>query len=173
MYGIFGRSCTDGGDQHRKKISLAARRQLRQGPKGALFDAEIGLVNGAIIMKHLRGTECTTWDFCELFMSEVLNSVCVRQRMPGEMQVAQASEGEMRTRAQQKAHTPINVVEENRCKRRRGEDAPPRWQGRGSACMRTDCPEGLPKHPNIFCPGCDGWYHLCCFAKSHTCSLAI
>ena len=178
LYGIFGRSCTDGGDQHRKKISLAARRQKRQGPKGALFDAEIGFVNGAIIMKHLRGSEYTTWDFCEMFMSEVLGSVCMRQRMPTAtqaMQVAQESESGMRTRAEHNAHLPIHVAAENRRKRRRGEQA---QSGapvtvRGSKCTRSDCAPGSTKYPDIFCPGCNSWYHLPCFNKSHTCCLKM
>ena len=174
VYSIFGRSCTDGGDQHRKKISLAARRQLRQGPKGALFDAEIGMVNGAIIMKHLRGEECTTWGFCELFMSEVLSSVCVRQRMPTAMQamrVAEESESGMRTRAGCKAHMPIHVAAENRCKRRRGEQVPSGAPVRGWKCTRSDCAPCSTRRPDIFCPGCNSWYHLPCFSKLHTCTL--
>lgn len=175
MYGIFGRSPTDGGDQHRKRISLAARRQERQGPKGALFDAEIGFVNGAIIMKCLRGSHISTWDFCEMFMNEMLTKVCMRRRTPALLAAVQTEEG--RTRAQINRHTPIDVVAENRRKRRRGEDAPERWCGRGKKCTRSDCPEGSPERPSIFCPGCaqeqigSGWYHLTCFAKSHSCAL--
>ena len=55
MYSTFARSATDSGDQQRKRLQLASRRQTRQGPKGALFDAEIGFVNGSIMAKHLRG----------------------------------------------------------------------------------------------------------------------
>ena len=79
-YAIYGRSCTDGGDQLRKKIQLAARRVLRQGPKGALFDAEIGLVNGSIIYKWFH-EGATVWDFCTRFYDEVVSEVqLVRKR---------------------------------------------------------------------------------------------
>ena len=82
LYTLFGRSCTDNGDQHRKRLCLAARRQPRVGPKGALFDAELGLVNGAIIMSILRSAQggVTTMEFLELYVDEVLSSVQLRRR---------------------------------------------------------------------------------------------
>lgn len=102
------------------------------------------------------------------------DGVCVRQRMPTAMQamrVAEESESGMRTRAGCKAHMPIHVASENRFKRRRGEQVPSGAPVRGWKCTRSDCAPCSTRRPDIFCPGCNSWYHLPCFSKLHTCTL--
>ena len=49
FYNVFGRGATDGGDGERKRLSLSARRRLRQGPKHALSELEICFVNGVVL----------------------------------------------------------------------------------------------------------------------------
>ena len=170
-YSIFGRSCTDIGDEYRKRISLAVRRQLRQGPKGALFDAELGFVNGLIVMRALRKcNSITTWEFCDAFVAEVLRDVSIRRRDVGvalalPLSPAPGSSG-IQTRDQAREHVPVNFVEQDRAKRRRNEEAPTNSR-RGHKCNRTDCEAGAVKRPEIYCPGCDAWYHFSCFFCSH------
>ena len=179
-YSIYGRSATDGGDQARKRIGLAARRQLRQGPKGALFDAEIGFVNGAIVGEELRGGSLKTWDFCYEFMSDVLRSVSVRKNAPVQLHHGLHSISDTATtRAAQAAHVPVDFVVENRAKRKRGEECGSRSCGRGRTCCRSDCQRGLPQRPSIFCKGCSeiegcsGWYHFPCYVNAHAFSLKL
>ena len=174
-YSLYGRSATDGGDQARKRLGLAARRQLRQGPKGALFDAEIAFVNGAIICTELRRKHVTTWEFCYEFMSEVLGSVSARQKKHEPLQVAR-----LNTRASQSAHAPIDFVEANRAKRKRGEEgSASRDCGRGRTCCASTCAPGLPQRPRIFCKGCSelegcsGWFHFECYVKAHAFCLKV
>ena len=177
-YAIYGRSCTDGGDQLRKKIQLAARRVLRQGPKGALFDAELGLVNGSIIYKWFH-EGATVWDFCTRFYDEVVSEVQVRKHFSpamravgfGEPSSSSAEEQPLaRTRARSEAHTPVSLADERKRKiRLKVEGVGHRWAGRGFRCDRNDCAPGSSVHPDIWCPGCGKWYHLDCWAKSHVC----
>mmetsp|Transcript_1131 Transcript_1131/g.1783 ORF Transcript_1131/g.1783 Transcript_1131/m.1783 type:complete len:174 (-) Transcript_1131:86-607(-) len=53
-YNIEGRSATDGGDQARKKLSIAERRIERAGVKGISFVFDILFTNGAVIQRMLQ-----------------------------------------------------------------------------------------------------------------------
>ena len=124
------------------------------------------------------------------YYSDVIREVRMRRRVPAEMAVcvpcgddartaeeATAARQAMRqTRAQARAHVPRSFVEENRRKRQAGEEAPPRWIGRGSKCCADSC--GLSGRPTYYCAGChaeqekcSGWYHLDCFFDSHAVQL--
>lgn len=183
IYSNRARSGTDGGDQHRKALGLATRRQLRQGPKGALFDAEVAFVNGAILARYGRGHEVTTMAFAMDFYREVVDAVSMRRR-PLRAALAHDLAVPMgpRTRGQSQSHVPEFPVLENREKRARGdcEDVPARWAGRGASCCLHDhrpawneCVVTSPKRAQVIChdcakkPGCSGWYHFKCFFECH------
>lgn len=169
LYNSFGRGPTDGGDQRRKQLSLAVRRRLRQGPKGALFDAEIGFVNGSIVASELRGSPVTVWDLSSEFATDVIAAVSMRRRTSPMLATAA---GERVTRAQERAHEPINFADARR-KRRRTTDAALPVAKRGKCCCLTgSCERGEPKRPAYFCPGChavagNGWYHWSCYWQRH------
>jgi hypothetical protein len=175
-YNIFGRSPTDGGDQQRQKLSLATRRRTRQGPKRALFDAEVGVVDGAIVAESLRSVPGTIWDFVDEYTTDVLSNVTMRRRALA----AAAAAARGATRSSDRAHEPIDFLAERaRLKRASSSsgssrDATPVTGKRGRACCETDCAPGEPKRPRIFCPGCkrerdgcSGWYHEACYWKRH------
>jgi hypothetical protein len=185
MYSTFARSATDSGDQQRKRLQLASRRQTRQGPKGALFDAEIGFVNGSIMAKHLRGRgEVTAWNFALEFYTDVIRSVTMRQRLTTELRATQplpvsvpADSRTVMTRTRLSLHVPRNFVSENRRSRQAGDSqVPPRWVGRGKhCCLQGECHPQAPKRPVWWCSGCaaereecTGWYHEDCFWKRHS-----
>lgn len=175
LYNLLGRGGVDTGDQHRKAISLAGRRQCRQGPKGALFDFEIALTNGHAIAGLLRpGVAVTQWAFCEEFANDVLAKVSARtvQRVASQLQGDQGRAASTRARK----HMPTRPVAENRKRRRVLGDGPARWCGRGSTCCEAPtCDEGEPVRAEVYCPGCaaqegcSGWYHLACWSRVHTC----
>lgn len=167
-YNLFGRSPTDSGDQQRQKLSLSSRRRTRQGPKHALFDAEIGFVNGNIMAENLGsgGESSSIWDFADRFCTDVLASVTMRKRA-----VEAAAAG--RTRADEAEHTPIDFLVD-RAKGKRAGSSVPVTGKRGRACCCTDCDPGEPKRPRLFCPGCareregcSGWYHMACYWRRH------
>lgn len=177
FYQFFGRGGTDGGDQERKRLSIANRRQKRVGPKGALFDFEIGCVDGKIVAEELRSKSLTVWDFTLEFIRQTLASVSTRLRVPAHLQALKAVQcddtedaipAQVTTRAQAASHVPVDVRRENRKRRRAGLEAPPRWAGRSSTCCcAPHCPEGVPKHAEWWCGGCDRWYHPECFWPAH------
>jgi len=170
QYNIFGRGPTDTGDQHRRRLSLSVRRRLRQGPKGALFDAEIGFVNGRIVAERLRAASVTVWDFADEYCAEVLKAVSMRQTSPAPAQEQPS------TRAQLDSHRPIDYSELHRRKKRAGAPAGKRAK-RGRECCEAACgacPPGAAKRPSLFCAGCkreregcNGWYHFGCYWKRH------
>lgn len=149
IYTTFGRQATDVGDQHRKRICLGGRR-----------------------------------DFALAYYSCVVGAVSMRRRVPAEMALCVPCDGDAaaarqavrQTRAQARAHVPRCPVEENRRKRRAGEEAPPRWAGRGYACVDPACV--IKPSPTYICMGCreerercSGWYHLECFFRWHSLQL--
>lgn len=165
LYNLFGRGPTDGGDQHRKRLSLAVRRRTRQGPKHALFDAELGFVDGSIVCRLLRPDPVSIWSFAEEFCADVLAAVSMRRATPAAL--AAAAE---RTRLHVRDHEPIDFCEERRKAARRS--ASTHAAKRGHACTRDDCDAGEPKRPRLYCPGCvraggHGWYHWACYWRSH------
>lgn len=176
LYNLFGRGPTDGGDSQRKRLSLACRRRQRQGPKGALFDGEIGFVNGAILASELRSGHVTVWDFADEYSTEVLTSVSMRRVTPAAA-VAAAQANSSGTRAQEYAHTPIDFTSECSRQKRIGGSSVNAKRGR-ACCERKlgSCnnDNGEPKRPRLFCPGCkherkdcSGWYHVSCYWKRH------
>lgn len=177
LYTWFGRSPTDCGDQQRKRLSLAVRRRLRQGPKGALFDAEIGFVNGTVVASLLRSLvgQFTLWDFCDEFAREVIGAVSMRRRTTAEQAHAALNSPPAavasQTRTAHASHVPVSfALERKRC-RAAGETVLPPAK-RGSECCRSDCALGEPKRPSWYCHGChiansNGWYHWGCYWKCH------
>ena len=182
MYNIFGRGPTDGGDQHRQRLSLATRRRTRQGPKAALFDAELGFVNGMIETGPLRSApQITIWDFADEYSMDVLPHVTMRVGTPAAAAAA-AEQMASGTRGQQCAHTPINfslnsAKQKRACKRSGGTSAPSVTAKRGKKCCEAKfgtCDPDEPMRPHVFCPGCKreredctGWYHEACYWKRH------
>jgi len=170
QYNIFGRSPTDLGDQQRQRLSLSVRRRLRQGTKGALFDAEIGFVDGRVIAERQRATQISIWDFADEYSTEVLAAVTMRR--------ASAAAAQQRgvTRAQRDSHRCISYSELNSRAKRTGAPAAKRAK-RGHECCEAaagECPAGEPKRPKYFCAGCkreregcSGWYHWECYWKRH------
>jgi hypothetical protein len=181
LYNWFGRGPTDGGDQQRKRLSLAVRRRLRQGPKGALFDAELGFVNGTIVANRLRDSDAqvTLWDFCDEFAREVLGAVSMRRKTTAMQQAAQqgapgarGSSAAPSTRAGDRQHVPISFCDERRKRRRAAGESRLPHAKRGRTCCRSDCDPGEAKRPSWYCLGCHtakctGWYHLACYWKCH------
>ena len=183
LYNLIGRSATDGGDQERKRLSLANRRQLRSGPKGALLDAEIAMVNATVVAEDLRSHAVPVWTFVFDYSTEVLSSVILRRRVPAWLRafpVSNESEADAEpaavTRAQQQLHQPVDLAAEWRRKRKAGElvDSDPKRQPKPGRCASSECRAGLPQRGDVWCagcarevPGCNGWYHLECFCKRH------
>ena len=173
LYNLFGRSPTDIGDQHRKRLSLGARRRLRQGTKGALFDAEIGYVNGSSVANQKgAASKGTVWDFASCFCEEILAEVSMRVREPAQL-AAQAH-----TRGDARAHEPIDFSDARRKHARTlgDESECPPAAKRGHECARDDCDAGEPRRPRLYCPGCaragkHGWYHWACYWRSHCAQL--
>ena len=191
MYNVFGRGPTDGGDGQRKRLGLAVRRQVRQGPKGQLSDFELALVGATALANGLRD-ETTVWDIANEYSSDVLSSVSMRERSSASLAAAtttaadgceEAAHGtRAATAAQQEKHRPRWFAQEAR-KRRRAEaasdgdarDGPCPAPARGAkCCMAPACAPGEPKQPYIFCAGCkqerekcSGWYHFDCYWKRH------
>ena len=172
MYNIFGRGPTDGGDQHRRRLSLAIRRRPRQGTKGALFDAEIGFVDGTIVAERLRSTSVTLWDFADEFSSAILSSVKMRNqsRLPAALVAAQHSS----TRAQCDAHRLLNFSEEHSTQVRANAGVGKQAKRGHQCCMHGSCDPHEPKRPRYYCAGCkrereacNGWYHWSCYWKRH------
>ena len=170
QYNIYGRGPTDTGDGQRRKLALGVRRRQRQGPKGALFDAEIGFVNGRIVAERLRAARVTMWDFADEYSTEVLAAVSMRR----ESLADEPSRAD--TRAQRDAHCPVCYREEHSRAKRTGAPACKRAK-RGRACCEATagtCPAGEPVRPGYFCAGCkreregcNGWYHWECYWKRH------
>lgn len=170
LYNLFGRGPTDGGDSLRKRLSLAVRRRERQGPKGALFDAELGFVNGKAIAELLRHETLTMWQFVEEYCSDVLSTVSTRQCIP--MAISQSA-----TRAQRQSHQLVNFAEEAR-KARRNNHTGTGTARRGTCCMRDSecepCDDSEPVRTSLYCPGCarrkgcSGWYHWACYWRCHS-----
>lgn len=153
------------------RLSLAKRRRLRQGPKGALSDAEIGFVNGAIVADHLWARPVTTWEFVDLYCAEVLAAISARQR--GGPALAAATEDGGRTRGDLRSHIPMWFADGARKRRRVGgvsEPAPMRGRG---CCLHPGCDAGEPIRPSFYChacaqtEGCNGWYHWSCYWARH------
>ena len=185
FYNNFGRHATDVGNQQRERLSLAARRQRRQGPKGALFDAEIGFVSATALLNTRRHTALTVWEFAEAFADEVVSSTTMRRRTSTTIEAIKAREGDAHARAETRgsaeAHRPICFEELARRRRRAGDTSapvnPPRGRA-GGCCEAPACAEGEPKRPRYFCagcarerPGCSGWYHFECFWRAHRAEL--
>ena len=173
LYGIFGRGGTDGGDQERVRLGLARRRRLRQGTKGALFDFEIGLVDGVAGVRLKRAERQTVFDFALEFSNEVLDGVTTRRRggsMAAELAAQKA------TRAQGRAHVPECFSEELKRSKRSGESASEARARRGHECCNSpNCGAGEPDRPHYYCDGCrreregcNGWYHWKCFWEHHS-----
>ena len=148
------------------------RRRLRQGPKGALFDAEIGFVNGRIVAERLRSTHVTVWDFADEYCAEVLAAVSMRRTAAA----AAAQQRATATRAQRDSHRLISYSELHRSAKRAGAPAGKRAK-RGRTCWEAaggGCAAGETKRPMYFCAGCkreredcSGWYHWDCYWKRH------
>lgn len=181
LYNQFGRGPTDGGDQHRKRLSLASRRRLRQGPKGALFDGEIGFVNGTLAARHLRATEMTVWRFCDEFCNDVLASVSMRRRTSALMELATEARRRESTRAGTGsacgAHQPL--LYRRASERATSSDAPCAYTSRRGAHTCCEAEDGCEEsaRPTVFCAGCkrdrdecSGWYHWPCYWKRHRAS---
>lgn len=175
FYNFFGRNCTDGGDQQRRRLSLAARRQERQGPKGALFDFEIAMVNGMVIAEALRGAEVTVWDFGVEYARDVLRGVVMRERDAAAGESAASGECAS-TRAHILTHQPLWDADENRKRKREASCADTRVRRvrGGHCCMFPKCAKGEPVRAHLFCSGCkserdkcNGWYHFACYWKRH------
>ena len=159
-------------------MSLAVRRRLRQGPKGALFDAEIGFVNGTAVANRLRSEHLTIWDFASEFASEVLRDVSMRRATPATLAASlRDDEGvsdAQATRAHALSHIPVCWSEDRKRARAAGEEQLPTAK-RGRVCCRAEqngCGTGEPQRPHYWCPGCDtergaGWYHWACYWKCH------
>lgn len=176
LYNLFGRSATDTGDQHRKRLSLAVRRQQRQGPKGALFDAELALVDCCVIWRRLQQNDSlTVWDFADAFCEETLDSVSMRRRETALHRFEQQGEA---TRLHR--HRPVHPPSELRRKRRTGQGEGEASSGRGVCCRKPLCAPGSTQRGEVFCPqcareleGCNGWYHFDCFWDVHECLLSV
>ena len=179
-YNLFGRHGTDTGDQHRKRLRLAARRQERQGAKGALFDAELGFVDAAVYRACARGTtKIDVMAIANEWASDVLQAVSMRRQQSTAAAAAAESEtqGPAATRAQAQAHKPIWFADVRKRARRAGpSDVELPAAKRGRSCCRAcagACRAGEPKHPSIFCPGCargrkcSGWFHWGCYWDAH------
>ena len=172
QYNIFGRGPTDTGDQHRRRLSLSNRRRLRQGTKGALFDAEIGFVNCRVVAERLRATHVTVWDVADEYCSEVLAATSMRRNT-----LAAAAEEPTATRSQRDAHRCVSYSELHSRLRRAGGAPAGKRAKRGRACCEAAaglCAPGEPKRPMYFCAGCEreredcsGWYHWECYWKRH------
>lgn len=171
LYNVHGRSAVDGTDIKRKKISLAVRRQLRQGPKRALFDAEIGFVCGSTIHSHSRpaSERLSVNEFAVQYAHQVLSEVSVRKRRRA---TQDARDGSV-TRGEADAHRPMWVR-----KRSRSRDGFERQQAKRGrrCCLAPECAAGEPKQPSFFCPGCkgkgcSGWYHFDCYWSRHSAAL--
>jgi hypothetical protein len=184
IYTTFARQASDGGDQLRKHLQLAARRQVRQGPKGGLFDAELGFANGSVIANDLRQHQSTTWDFAMEYYSDVINSVSMRRRMPAWLSAiasdaaagATAAAAVERTRAQACRHRPRCFREDNKRKRSDGDDGGRHATVRGHVCAER-C--GWAGRPEVWCGGCErdrgrgnAWYHFSCFFDRHAVSFS-
>ena len=176
LYNLFGRGPTDGGDAQRKRLSLAARRRTRRGPKGALFDMEIGMSNVTAVARQLRSVDVTIWDVCDEFCEAVLDNVSMRRRTGPAL--AAETESVPGTRLQLRAHVPIDFADE-RAKQQR-VDSSERLPAakRGTTCCLADdagaevCDAGEPQRPHLYCPGCvnetcSGWYHPKCYWRRH------
>ena len=171
LYVNIGRGGTDTGDQLRRMLDLGSRRRQRQGPKGALFDAELCFVDGSIIANDLRESHATVWDFAAEYASEVLAAV----RMRGVVPAAQTAAAEMHADARLVSHVPINFRSEGRKARRNGEDYSAKCGAR--CCMRDSdehaCDAGETQMGVLFCAGCarrngcNGWYHEACYWRRH------
>ena len=182
LFNLIGRGPTDGGDQQRKRLSLAARRQKRMGPKGALSDAEILFSsNGTAVAEHLRGKRVTAWDFVLEFYRDVIDDVSMRRRVTAELQPLQDALADDNpslavavTRAQAHEHELMSFHAEGKRKRKAGEgeqEEGERVDLRGKCCMHPGCPAGLPQRSEWWCPGCHAYYHVPCFWKRHCVAL--
>ena len=182
IYTTFARQASDGGDQLRKHLQLASRRQLRQGPKGALFDAELALANASIVANDLRPGTSSTWEFAMQYYNEVVKSVSMRRRTPPWMSAissdaaagATAAVAVERTRAQACRHRPHYFKEENKRTRSEGDDGVLHATVKGHKCAER-C--GWAGRPDVWCGGCEqdrgrgrAWYHFSCFFDCHAVS---
>ena len=170
FYTTVGRGPTDGGDQRRKQLSLAVRRRLRQGPKGALFDAELGFVDGSIVASELRDTIVTVWDFVTEFADNVIGAVTMRKLSSAAL--AHAVCAAPLTRAQERAHVPVWPAGERRKRGRASDELLPAAKRGTRCCCKGECDAGEPERPQFWCPGCEadygnGWYHWACYWRHH------
>ena len=185
-YNQFGRHGADTGDGGRKRLRLAARRTERRGPKGALFDAEIGFYNGYVVTSFLCGKTRqertrglpqhadTVIAFATRYATEVICSVSMRRRVPAHLQPyvtalavrAPLASPSLETRAMREAHKLINAYARAKAASASGV----RVTGRGKSCSINGC-KRLPVRPHFWCPGCGAWYHLECYFEVHRCWL--
>ena len=172
VYTIVGRGGTDTGDQFRRKLDLCARRRERSGPKGALFDAEIGFVDGTISASDLRATSETVRNFADEFATDVIKSVNLRRVETAAMLSDAASSSTAPTRAHEFSHRPFNFRREAARCRRAGMEVPKIKHG--AKCCGDACALGEPQKATLFCAGCkrereccNGWYHEACYWKRH------
>ena len=180
LYNVFGRHGLDVADQHRKRLSLAHRRLLRQGPKRHLHDSELVLCNGTALVNTKRDTPATVWDFANEYCNDVLSAVSMRRRSSGVISAATAQETTAATRAALESHVPINFQAQARRARRAGDANPPKRKRGRRCCEAPACEPGEAKRPTLFCAGCkherdscSGWYCEPCFWKRHKCSLKV
>ena len=183
-YNLYGRHGLDISDQQRKRLSLAHRRLLRQGPKRHLFDMEISFCNGVSVRNTKRDVSGdahdTVWDFADEYCDNVLSAVSMRRRSSGIITAATAQQTTAATRAALESHVPINFqVQARRAKRAGDADPPKRKRGR-KCCDAPNCLPGELKQPTLFCAGCkrertkcSGWYCESCFWKRHKCTLVV
>ena len=175
LYNTFGRQGVDTGDQKRKSLGVAARRTLRQGPKGELFDFEIALVDGAEMMAHLQPDKAVTmWTFADAFADEVLNGVSARRRTTA---AAEATAVAGATRAQEDAHVPVWFAHECKRRKRASGSESASVAKRGGVCCAAKagmCDACETVRPSFFCAGCkreragcNGWYHWGCYWREH------
>ena len=155
LYTCGGRHPTDVGDQQRKRLNLGARRLCRQGPKGALFDAEIALTDATVLASLLRpDAHVTVWDISDEYADEVLSNATARVHVESAAHAARSG-----------AHQPVCMAEERSKRKREGGTVPQRWAGRGRKCCEAPACDN-PKRPRYFCRdckfernACNGWYH--------------
>jgi len=77
-YNVFGRSGTDGHDQHRKDGRCDARRTLRDGVKGSCFLFDICIVNGYALKRSLQ-PGLTKLQFVDDYIAHVLTKMTLRK----------------------------------------------------------------------------------------------
>ena len=178
-YNHYGRHGTDVGNQKRKRLGVAARRQLRVGPKGALLDMEMAMVDADDIWRHCKGDSGDPWEFAEAYSNEVLRAESMRLRSNADQQSVVAAGGSCCGSGTRSSHVAVDFLALAARKRRAGDADAEQYPNRGhSCCEAPNCAPGEPKRPRLYCadcarhrPNCNGWYHLECYFRCHKCEL--